>query len=392
MDRKGWLVSADNHFVEPEDLWTTRLPKQMRERAPRYVLEDGVLRGLVDGQPRQVMEATAFGMELHPPDLSDIGGRLEMLERDGIWSEGVLGNLCGVVVMCLEEPDFALACARAYNDWMAEVFEPYRDRVVGHAYIPMCGEPAAAVAEVERAASLGLRSIIIPLWPPEPYLQRKFDPVWEAAAAHDMPICMHAHTGRWFRRMAWGDIAEPEVISSADYSDPRDLTAWQTAGGFISFPQQGYQCYRVAGWFIGSGALERHPNLQLVFVECGAAWLLSAAEWLDDVWRPVPGADRAEGTAMAPLLTMEWPYPLQPSDYLRRQIHVTFQDEPTAIKFRHQIGVENLMWGSDVPHNEGTWPHTREVTERVFAGVSDAERSAITRENFTSLFRIPLPA
>jgi predicted TIM-barrel fold metal-dependent hydrolase len=205
-------------------------------------------------------------------------------------------------------------------------------------------------------------------------------------------VCMHAHTGRWFRRLIWGDVPAPEVISSSNYPDPDDKNAWMTAGGFISFPQQGYQAYQVAGWFIGSGTLERYPDLNLVFVECGAAWMLSAAEWVDDVWRRVPGADRLEGTSISGLYAPEWPHPLKPSEYFHRQIYSTFQDEPTAIKYRDQIGTDKLMWGADLPHNEGTWPHSRTITEKIFADVSEADRRAITQENFARLFKIPLPA
>jgi len=239
---------------------------------------------------------------------------------------------------------------------------------------------------------MGFRSLIVPLWPSEPYYLTKFDPLWEAAAAHRMPVCMHAHTGRWFRQLAWGDRTYPQVVNASGLADERERAAVISSGGGVSFPQQGYQCYQVAGGFIGSGMLDRHPDLHLVFVECGAAWLLSGAEWLDDVWRSVPGADRIAGTEIASLLAPEWPYELAPSDYLRRQVHVTFQDEPAAIRLRDQIAVDALMWGQDLPHNEGTWPRSRAITDELFADLDADERRAITGGNFAKLFRIAVPA
>src|SRR5271155_3599138 len=143
-----WLLSADNHIVEPEDMFIKRLPKNLRERAPRYVNEGGNIVAYVDGVIRQVIPEVAFGTEMWPEKNDDIPARLEMLERDGVWGEAILGNLTGVVGMCIEEPDFAMACARAYNDWLVETFEPYRDRVVGHAFIPVCTDPKDSVAEV----------------------------------------------------------------------------------------------------------------------------------------------------------------------------------------------------------------------------------------------------
>jgi predicted TIM-barrel fold metal-dependent hydrolase len=362
----------------------------MVERAPRYVVEGTNIVGYVDGEVHQMIEGKAFGTDALPVGL-DLEGRMQILEQEGIWVEALLGNLAGVVVMCIEEPEFALACARAYNDWLAEYFEPLHDRVVGHADIPTCIDPGAAVAEIERAAGLGLRSIIVPLWPVEPYFLKKFDPLWEAAAAHNMPVCMHAHTGRWFRSLLWGDVTHPEVVNASLLEDQRDKAAVISAGGGISFPQQGYQCYRVSGWFIGSGTLDRLRNLHLVFLECGSAWLLSAAEWLEEVWRRVPGAERVEGTTVSSLMGGTWPYPLTPTQYLHRRVHTTFQDEQTAIKFRHQLGIDALLWGADIPHTEGTWPHTRRITDELFAGVPEDERRAITGQNFAKLFGVAVP-
>jgi predicted TIM-barrel fold metal-dependent hydrolase len=385
------LFSADSHICEPSDVWTSRMSKAYADRAPRYLMEDGNIVGYIDGEQRSVIPGQAFAADVFPLD-HDPKARLEVLADDGIWGEGILGNLAGVLLMSYEEPDFSLACAKAYNDWLAEAFQPFDGRLVGHAYIPATIEPALAVAEIERSAAMGLKSIIMPLWPAEPYYLRKFDPVWEAAAAHKMPVCMHAHTGRWFRKLMWQDVAEPAIDGASMLDDPRDRDAVITAGGGFSLPQQGLQCTKVSGWFIGSGALERNPDLNLVFLECGAAWMLAAALWLDEVWYRLPGADRVEGSAQALLSNGNWTLPLQPSDYLRRQIHTTFQFEKFAVDLRDQIGIGNLMWGADVPHTEGTWPHTRKITDDLFGSIPDSDFRAMTGGNFARLFGVRAPA
>ena len=385
------LFSADSHICEPTDVWTSRMPSRYADRAPRYLMEDGDIVGYIDGEERSRTPGKAFAAEVFPLDL-DPAERLRILAEDGIGGEAVLGNLMGVVVMSVEEPDFALACARAYNDWLAESFASLGGRIVGHAYIPTCIEPELAVAEIERVADLGLRSVIVPLWPAEPYYLRKFDPVWDAAAAHRMPICMHAHTGRWFRQLMWQDVPDPTIDGASMLDDERDRHSVITAGGGFSLPQQGLQATRVSGWFIGSGALERNPELNLVFLECGAAWMLSAALWLDEVWYRLPGADRVEGTSQALLSNGTWPLPLQPSDYFRRQVHTTFQFEKFAVDLRDQIGLPNLMWGADVPHTEGTWPHTREITDQLFGDIPEADARALTGGTFASLFGVDVGA
>src|SRR5262249_7820969 len=160
----------------------------------------------------------------------------------------------------------------------------------------MCADPAVGVAEIERAHALGLRSIMVPLWPTEPYYLRKYNAVWDAAAGYNMPVCLHAHTGRWFRRLLWNDIEHPEIDGGSMLGDEHERNAVITSGGGFSLAQQALQCVKVSGWFIGSGALERLPNLHLVFLECGAAWLLAASLWQDEAWYRLPGAERIEGT------------------------------------------------------------------------------------------------
>jgi predicted TIM-barrel fold metal-dependent hydrolase len=82
------------------------------------------------------------------------------------------------------------------------------------------------------------------LWPPEPYYARKFDPLWEAAAALKMPVCMHAHTGRWFPSLIWQDVDEPIIEGASQLEDKRDRGAVITGGGGFSLPAQGLQVHQ----------------------------------------------------------------------------------------------------------------------------------------------------
>jgi predicted TIM-barrel fold metal-dependent hydrolase len=81
-----------------------------------------------------------------------------------------------------------------------------------------------------------------------------------------------------------------------------------------------------------------------------------------------------------------WPYPLPPSGYIRRQIHCTFQDDPMAVALRGVTGVECLLWGSDYPHHEGSWPRSREAIDALFRGLADEDRHAITGGTIAKLF------
>jgi hypothetical protein len=76
-------------------------------------------------------------------------------------------------------------------------------------------------------------------------------------------------------------------------------------------------------------------------------------------------------------LNEKWPYPLTPSEYVQRQFHVSFQDDPVAVACRHITGVTSIVWGNDYPHAEGTFGGSRELIERLFVGVADDERAAM---------------
>lgn len=140
---------------------------------------------------------------------------------------------------------------------------------------------------------------------------------------------------------------------------------------------------------VGSGVLATHPGLQIVCVEANAGWLASLMEAMDYGWAGMVGAERVDLPTMS--WQARWPYPLLPSDYIRRQVKVTFQDESAPLKFLPVTGTEPLMWGSDFPHPEGTWPHSREITQKLFNGTPEVVKRAILGENLAKLYGIERP-
>ena len=96
------------------------------------------------------------------------------------------------------------------------------------------------------------------------------------------------------------------------------------------------------------GALDRFPDLRVVTVETGAAWLGWIMTQADTIYED-------HSMFARPKLSMK------PSELIRRQCHATFMYDPVAINNRHITGVETLMWGNDYPHPEGTWPISQEV-------------------------------
>ncbi len=127
-------------------------------------------------------------------------------------------------------------------------------------------------------------------------------------------------------------------------------------------------------WILG-GVLERFPGLNLVFVEPGVGWVPWYLYIVDDM-------ETRQGYEFPAITEL-------PSTYFRRQIHLTFIDEPDLMgSLRQGIGVENVMWSSDYPHPVSSWPSSREIVERQFADVSDDERALIVAGNATRVWHL----
>ncbi len=361
--------SADSHVVEPLDLWVRRLPGHLKERAPRVEEVEGRWVFLVEGMPPRRMggpppddtekdaekeeeRKVATGFR---PGGADPALRAADLDEDGVWGE-VLYPTIALFGYMIPDPELRWASARAYNDWLAETFAAASARFAGAAMVPI-QEIAPAVDEIERVAGLGLRSVMLPMQAPSdaPYNNGRYDPVWAAAQAHGMPVSFHVGTG-----------ANPVHERGA-------------GGAVINYVEVGLGAQRTLAYLAASGVLERFPELHVVMVECGAGWLSWLMERMDEAFHEHAG----------------WVNPKlvePPSFYVRRQGHVTFGNDSAGVVNRGFTGVEPLLWASDYPHPEGTWPHTQETLARIFSGVDDGARRRITFETTARLYGLEPPA
>lgn len=383
------LCSADCHLMEPPNLWVERLPKSMRDMAPRYEYTDTHRIWHKEGKAFIKEPLAIEGRADGTPITDDIELRLKELDEDGIWAEMIFGNM-GAQILGLQDPELALACAKVYNDYLAEAYGPYGNRELPVAMVPVY-DVDAAVAEIERVAGLGLRSIGLPMSPPVPYFLEQYDKVWATIEAHGLPASFHIGTGG--NPFGAGD---PLAASAAS---PRAADVVSTSAGiYLSMVPQ-----NLVATMVGSGTLERFPGLQVLVVESGAGWLAPLMLAMDFAWTPKVGHDReterpsafdAQGNEVARGFAIKeggWKHPLLPSEYARRQVKVTFMDEPAPLQFLHITGTEPLLWGSDFPHPEGTWPHSRAVTDRLFADVSPEDKAAIVGGNMARLYGLDVP-
>jgi predicted TIM-barrel fold metal-dependent hydrolase len=362
------IISADSHVLEPHDLWTDRLAgTRFADRAPTMV-EDGKGGHLfaVDGlRPFPIGLAGAAGRpssELkilgNKADELRRGGwdpaaRLDDMDTDGIAAEVIYPSV-GMTLAQSADREYQLACIAAYNDWLVEYCAGGRGRLVGLAMIPTV-DVDAAVAEIERAHGAGLRGAMIPGRPPEGhYAEARFDPMWGAFAERGMPVSFHILTG--------GMDGDPTLGSGI---------ALMTVMSIV------HQVQQTLALLIFGGVFDRHPNLKVVSAEHDGGWVAHFSYRLDQMTeRHQSWLSRGRANERAP------------GEYLRENCWYTFQKDPVAVETRHRVGLSQLMWASDYPHSDSTWPHSRKVIERDFEGLPDAELAAILHDNAAALYGI----
>ena len=165
------LISADSHVIEPPDLFTTRLPTKLRDRAPRLDTASGACRWSVEGEsaplPDSVVNGSGWHRPLHGPRsfedvlpaLYDPAQRLLAQDADGVAAE-VLYPFPGLwdAIRSTADHELILGCVRAYNDWIAEFSAHSPDRLVGLGRIPMTGlddPPATNWCAASRISAYG---------------------------------------------------------------------------------------------------------------------------------------------------------------------------------------------------------------------------------------------
>merc|ERR1711969_367004 len=132
---------------------------------------------------------------------------------------------------------------------------------------------------------------------------------------------------------------------------------------------------------IWSGAFERHPELKYILTETGAAWILEKLRVLEFK------ADNPIFRHFTKDLS------LRPSEYFQRQCYIgaSFLPPHEGVE-RHRIGVDKLMWGSDYPHMEGTWPNTMKSLQATFGDYPEEETRRILGTNAAEVYGFDLEA
>jgi predicted TIM-barrel fold metal-dependent hydrolase len=125
---------------------------------------------------------------------------------------------------------------------------------------------------------------------------------------------------------------------------------------------------------------ENHPRLTMCFAEQGSDWVPDTLRMMDNMFERMFRHEQRRLKS-------------RPSEYWHRQCYVQAMFfHPSEAKLRHKVGIDNMMWGSDYPHYEGSWPNSRKVIHEALHDVPEAEVRAILGENAARVYGFDLAA
>jgi predicted TIM-barrel fold metal-dependent hydrolase len=354
-----FIFSADSHVREPNDLFRDGLPASLRQHAIHAVREGETLITRTDEEVIFKMRMNVVDLEgVKRVGLHDLNGRILDMEKDGIDAEICFPSL-GLWAYAIKNIDAEYATAQVYNDWNNGFFAAHLDRFVRCAILPI-RDLRHTVEELKRVARLGFTAAMLPSVTPTGvprYNDPAWDPVFREAGALGVVIVMHTGTGL------------ETVIHERG-----------PGAAVVNYTRQMNDGIDAVTYLVSGGVLDRNPLCQVAIIECGASWLGALAERMDEVYH-------AHAAFVQPKLSVK------PSEVIRRQIKVSFQHDRACIAARSVTGHEALMWASDYPHAEGTFPHSRDIVASLFDGIeiSEKEKADILGGNAARLFRLPRP-
>jgi predicted TIM-barrel fold metal-dependent hydrolase len=371
MARSDLCISGDSHIVEVPEIFDG-LEQRFGDAAPSIVFEEGRGHLLKIGErvgfsigrfgvagawvnDPQTQEIIKMGYEGLRPGILDPAARLADQDIDGVTHEVLLPSVL-FGIYGIENPEIVAATFQNYNDWVFNYASQGEGRLFPTACIPL-HDVELGIQELRRAKNLGHVGANIPCVPPKdrPYSDRYYEPFWREAEELDMPLVMH-------------------VLTSAQGMN-MGLPDWGPIGTYALWPAA---IANVIADIICSGVTARHPKLKFVPTEWETGWVGWFLQRLDWAMHRVPPS------SLPPEITEA------PSSYFHKNFTVTFEDDLIGIMTREQIGVDNLMWGSDYPHHDSIFPRSQQVLDDIFDGVPDEERYAITVANACKLYNLPV--
>ena len=366
------IISAVDRVVEHPEVWTRRLAKsKWGERIPHIERGiDGADAWVVDGRIIPLSDIAQVGAVMPdraktPARWDDIDAsahlpaeRIKAMDRDGVGYTVLYPSVAGFsgeTFGAIDDPKLELACVQAYNDWLIEEWMRTNSRFIPQCIVPL-SPVDATVSEIKRAVARGHRGVIFPAEPMHlrnlPHINSSaYDPVWAACQELDVPLCFHAGSAPQLQFPMAPNLV-PEL-----------------AAAFQAVIRPASAVFDLSN-ILFSRILLRFPQLNVIFAESTIGWGTFLLEYADHQYEQ----DHCN-------------YELKPSEMFRRQCYLTAWYDPVKINARH-IGTDRILWATNFPAANTTWPESRQFAEKCLAGMSDSEQEQILRGNAAKIYKI----
>ena len=369
------VISVDDHVTEPANVFAGRIEAKYADRVPTLVddesgglvwaYEDGEMHdagfGAVAGRPQSAWRHEPIRYEEIRKGCWDIHARVRDMDLDGVKASVTFPSMCGFAgrkFSASNDPDLGLACVRAYNRWHLEEWAgSYPGRVIPM-QLTWLPDPVTAAREVEQNAAKGFRAVTFPDIPQRLGYPHIGDPVWEpflrACEETETVICLHTGGAGY-------------ILNTREHAPLQLQTSLFPAGAYVAAIE-----------WIWAFVPTRFPRIKIALSEGGIGWVPMALDRLDYV------------TAHSGGSPVDTPWPDQdvtPSDVLRRNFWFCMLDDPSTLHARDRIGVDHIMFETDYPHADSTWPHTQALLAERLGPLGREAAEKIAFGNAAALFR-----
>ena len=361
------IISADSHITEPPNTYIDRIDHKYKDTAP-HMIHDEKLGDvfIVKDFPRPINVALAAAAGKDASELRTIGAKFDEMhkggwdpnarmadqDRDGVAAE-VIYPTVGMILCNHRDFDYKKACFDAYNSWISEYCAAHPDRLIGTGQTAM-RSVEEGISDLRKMKDLGLKGVMMPGNPAlEDYDSPIYAPFYEAAIDLELPLSFHILT------------------SSSDNFQTRG----PKLNSFLSIIRG---CQDIIGTFVLGGVFERHPKLKVVCVEADAGWVPHYMYRMDHAY------DRHRYWLPAGTLSK------MPSEYFRENVYTTFQDDYVAFQVRNLCNIKRLMWASDFPHSDSTWPWSQDVIAKHTVGMTADEKNLVLHDNVAELYHLSI--
>ncbi len=380
-----WLISVDDHILEPPNVWVDRVAAKDRDRAPHMEFHDGMDYWVYDGKrhPSSGLSAVVgkskeeFSPQALPysemrPGCYDPAARLEDMDRAGVLASlcfPTITRFCGQLFMDASDREFGFECLKAYNDWLVEEWcGAAPGRYIPLMLIPMW-DPRLAVSEMERCATKGVTAFAFsenpePLGLPTIHdRDRYWDPVF--TAANELNLVASIHVG--------SSSQVPQIAKDSPFMANLTWGAIRTAGCMLSW--------------IFSGMFTRFPNVKVALSEGEIGWMpyfLERAEQVLDKqrhWVKKGQQFMGHATTDVDIDTIDI------RAAFRDHIFGCFIEDHHGIASIDEIGEDNIMCETDYPHSDTTWPDSIKTVRGVIGHLPAATQYKLLRGNAERLYR-----